>query len=176
LLAEQRAESARLKAEADALAAERAELARQREEIAAAQRTAAPAPVPAPTPAPVPAPHPAFVPSADSDVMNAAAIVDFVAAPTVAAMDAALADQVNGGLGVVSVHVDAGGEIVAKHLPLVDVIQVNPAEEGAARASSDLPALLAHIAKAFDTKFPSQPKPSIEWWSELKRLAAGVAQ
>ena len=35
-------------------------------------------------------------------------------------------------------------------------------------------ALTEHIAQAFDSKFPSHPKPSQEWWAELRQLARAV--
>ena len=62
---------------------------------------------------------------------------------------------------------------IITHVPLIDVVKADP--PAPADRTGALPLLLAHIAEAFEGKFPSQPKPSIEWWAELKRLAAEVA-
>lgn len=57
---------------------------------------------------------------------------------------------------------------------LIDVA-IPDADDTSDTAEADcVTALLAHIAKAFDCKFPTQPKPGVEWWAELKRLAAEV--
>lgn len=48
----------------------------------------------------------------------------------------------------------------------IDVVAEEPVDP--------LPGLLAHIEKAFDCKFPTQPKPGVEWWAELRRLAGEV--
>lgn len=58
--------------------------------------------------------------------------------------------------------------LLRSNCPQIDVVAAEPEPEPA------LPALLAHIAKAFDTRFPTQPKPGVEWWAELKRLAGEV--
>lgn len=117
-------------------------------------------------------------------------------------VDKVLDDARACGIGFSRISADESGEVKVEHVsprevyigidlasgpsqsaefvvgPAIDVVHPDADEEGAevtmlggGRAIREL---LAHIAKAFDTKFPSQPKPPVEWWAELKRLAAEV--
>ncbi len=88
-----------------------------------------------------------------------------------------MADRLITGTGWVRVAADpaAPSGVSVEHVPMADVLASG--DDGIARTpdrTGALPLLLAHIAKAFETKFPSQPKPGIEWWAELKRLATEV--
>jgi hypothetical protein len=76
---------------------------------------------------------------------------------------------------IVDAPADVGATIVqpaAAPAPIIDVVAAEPDDD---TVLTDLQALLAHIHSAFDTKFPTQPKPSIEWWAELRRLADEVS-
>lgn len=186
------AENARLKAEneriATELAAQRAELQRQQDELAASRAAAAPPPEPAKEEPPVVAPS-----TWRTDPEGQQRMVDesrerFLASESAKAREAAAHS-----LNLSPTSADESGEVKVEnvparevwigvdlasepsqsveYVPAVDVARADPADR-----TGTLPLLLAHIAKAFDTKFPSQPKPGIEWWSELKHLAAEVAK
>jgi hypothetical protein len=179
--AAQRVEAARLKAEADAIAAERAELTRQREEIAAAHRVAAAAQVAAPAPEPQPAITSLAGPNNGNPKILAGASTSAQQAMVEQSRERFLASESAKAQDMAAVSYVAAPSTLFANLCLraPEVVGVDPGEEGGDQAiyttNIDVSALLAHIAKAFDTKFPSQPKPSIEWWAELRSLVDEVA-
>lgn len=40
---------------------------------------------------------------------------------------------------------------------------------------NDIDALLEHLQGALASKFPTQPKPSVEWWARLRALVEVMA-
>lgn len=185
-----KAENERLRAENERIAtelqAQRDELKRQQDELAARQAAAAPPPEPPKVEAPESA---LVVPGEHIDAIGSLSVD----------LPVKLSDEaLTHGIAVARAILDESGgarfeRVPTRELyigvdlasapsqsaefvpPAIDVVRADPDEEGAAPAPDALLDLLAHIAKAFDTKFPSQPKPPVEWWAELKRLAAEVA-
>ena len=181
-----RAENERIQAE---LAAQRAEVQRQQDELAARERAAKEAEA---TARAVAAQHVEALAAVDAKVSGDT--------PTTAqVVDKMRDDAAIYGTGFARTGIDESGEVKVETVlarevwvgvdlasepsqsaelvvgPAIDVAHPDADEEGAPLVSDALLDLLAHIDKAFDTKFPSQPKPPVEWWAKLKRLAAEVS-
>lgn len=63
--------------------------------------------------------------------------------------------------------------------PIIDVVDPDTDDLPltlSAVGEAEIRALIKHIESAFATKFPTQPKPGVEWWAELKAGAARVKE
>lgn len=181
---------------AHVLAEERAKLDRDLAELAALRAAMAPPPVP-PAPAPQPAPAPVepvvqdpprvFDRHVQSDPAGAAG----AAAPSAHVAPQIAADDVPG------LALDSGEFVPACDLNALETSEgdAQPAAPEVVRAALEqsLPswrvapthrvvapatvaAFLDHVMGAFETKFQSQPKPSVEWWAETRELGRKLQQ
>lgn len=145
-VAAEQAEAARV------LAEERAQLARERAELEALRAAQAPAPLP-PAPAPEPAPAPVeqdpprvFDSAAEPAPLETTEDDAQPAAPSV--VMAALANALP------THHVEALGD------PLLLV---------------EVRSFVTHVLEAFvGTKFPTQPKPGVDWWADTRTKAEAL--
>jgi hypothetical protein len=129
------------------LAEDRAQLERERAELLALRAAQAPAPMQtAPATEPAPAPVPPPQPAA-IDALETTEDDARPAAPAV--VMAALANAL-------PVHrVEALGD------PLL---------------LAEVRSFVAHVLEAFETRFPTQPKPGVEWWATTRQLGAELQQ
>lgn len=176
-VAAEQAEAAKL------LAQQRAQLERERAELEALRAAVAPPPVPAPAPQPAPAPVEPVVQDPPRVFDRAADVT-----PTNAELDAEVDESAR------VLREDA--ELEARFGPLEtaegDAQPAAPAVVLAALANAlpthrvealgdplllaEVRSFVTHVMEAFETKFPKQPKPSVDWWASTRQLGAELQQ
>jgi hypothetical protein len=137
-------------------------LARERAELEALRAAQAPAPVP-----PAPAPEPA---SADPIVQPPAPVEPVVQDPPRVFDRAAEPGPLE--------TTEADAQPAAPAVVMAALANALPAHRldavGDPLLLAEVRSFVAHVLEAFETKFPTQPKPSVEWWATTRTKAGDL--